>query len=174
MTQVDVKGTKLDMEANFFYPGYMLYSGGGCDSTIAARCCVALGKLRKLLPVLTFRHPSPEMPGKVYAACVHSAMFHSSETWGPNTLVLKWLHCNDRAMICWIGDTKVRDETPSASLLKNLGNKDIMAVLCYGQLRYGYVQRATSCIKSVTELTLPGPRGKGRPRKTWWMCQDWY
>ena len=35
----------------------VLYSGGGCDSTIAARCCMAWRKFRKLLPVLTYRQP---------------------------------------------------------------------------------------------------------------------
>ena len=79
MTQVDVKCTKLDVEANFCYLGDMLCSGGGCDSTIAARCCVALGKLRKLLPVHTSSHLSTEVPGKVYAACVCLAMFHRSK-----------------------------------------------------------------------------------------------
>jgi len=32
---------------------------------------------------------------------------------------------------------------------------------------YGHVQRATSCINSITRLGLPGTRDRGRPRKTW-------
>ena len=43
----------------------MLCSGGGCDNAIAARCWVAWGKFRKLLPVLTSRHLSPRIHGKV-------------------------------------------------------------------------------------------------------------
>ena len=35
----------------------VLYSGGDCDSTIAARCCMAWRKFRKLLPVLAYRQP---------------------------------------------------------------------------------------------------------------------
>ena len=103
-------------------------------------------------------------------------MLHSREMWGLNTLNLKRLRCNDRAMICWICGTKIQDETPSASLLKKLGIKDITAVDRSRRLRcYGHVQHATSCIKSVTDLPLPGPREKGRPRKTLvWMSQDWY
>ena len=53
MTEVDVDGTMLDVEATFYYLGDMLYSGGDCDSATAARCCVAWGKFRKLLPILT-------------------------------------------------------------------------------------------------------------------------
>jgi len=29
------------------------------------------------------------------------------------------------------------------------------------------VQRAESCINTVTELPIPGNKGKGRPKKTW-------
>ena len=35
---------------------------------------------------------------------------------------------------------------------------------------YGHVQRATSYIKSVTDLAIPGARGRGRPRNTWSEC----
>ena len=45
MTQVDVEGTKLDVEDTFCYLGDMLFSGGHCDSAIAARC-MAWGKFR--------------------------------------------------------------------------------------------------------------------------------
>ena len=70
MTQVDVKGTQLDVDT-FCYLGVMLCYGGGCDSAIVTRYCVAWGKFRKLLPVLTSRHLSPNVRGKVYTGCVH-------------------------------------------------------------------------------------------------------
>ena len=74
-------------------------SGGDCGSTIAARCFIALGKFRKLLPVLTSRHLCLEMRGKVYMACVRSSMLHGCKTWGPNILDLKRFCHNDCAMI---------------------------------------------------------------------------
>ena len=56
VTEVDVDGTMLDVEATFYYLGDMLCSGGDCDSATAARCCVAWGKFRKLLPILTTKY----------------------------------------------------------------------------------------------------------------------
>ena len=48
---------------------------------------------------------------------------------------------------------------------------DITAVLRTRRLRwYGHVQRATSCINSITRLGVPGTRNRGRPRKTWSAC----
>ena len=72
-------------------------------------------------------------------------------------------------MIRWICGTKLEDETPSANLLKKLDIADISAVLRGRRLRWaGHVQRATSCIK--TDFSIPGVRGRGRPRKTWREC----
>ena len=36
-------------------------------------------------------------------------------------------------------------------------------------LCYGHVRRA-SCINQVSNLVIPGPRGRGRLRKTWSEC----
>ena len=48
---------------------------------------------------------------------------------------------------------------------------EITAVLRTRHLRwYGHVQRATSCINSITQLGVPGTRNRGRPRKTWSAC----
>ena len=171
VTEIDVNGTRLDVESSFCYLGDMLSAGGGCDSAIATRCCVAWGKFRKLLPILTSRHLSPKVRGKVYTACVRSAMLHGSETWAPNASDLQRLRRNDRSMIRWICRTKLEDQTPSVDLLKKLDIAEISAVLRGRRLRWaGHVQRATSCIKTITDFSIPGVRGRGRPRKTWREC----
>ena len=155
----------LDVETTFCYLGDMLCSGGGYDSAIAAKCCVAWGKFMKLLPVLSSRHLSP----RIHSVCL--AMLHGSETWGTKEPELRQLHCNDRAMICWICGIKGRDETSSASLLQKLDIKDITLVLRCRRLRwYGHVQRATSFIISIKNFQMPCTRKKGRPRKTWFEC----
>ena len=41
VTEVDVNGTILDVEGIFCSLGEMLCTGEVCDSTIAARCCMA-------------------------------------------------------------------------------------------------------------------------------------
>ena len=166
ITQVDVQGT--DVEATFCSLGDRLCSGRECDSAIASRCCMAWGKFRKLLPVLTSMHHLMCV-GRcawVVATRLYSTVVKPGDqtTWTLSGFTTK-------TVICWICGTKVQDESPSASLLKRLGIKDITAVFSSGWLRrYGHVQRATFCIKSVTDSTLPGPRGKVRPRKTWSEC----
>ena len=164
VTEVDVYGTMLDVEATFCYLGDMLCSCGGCDSAIAAKCRVAWGQFRKLLPVLTSRHLSPRIHG------VRSAMLHGGETWEPKEPELQQLRRND----CVIGSVASKTETkhPQLHYDRNLLDiKDVTSVLRRWRLRwYGHVQLATSFIKSITNFQIPGTRKKGRPRKTWSEC----
>ena len=100
VTQVDVDGTQLDMESNFCYLGDMLCAGGECKLAIVTRCSTAWGKFKRLLPILTSKHVSLRTRGKVFNACVRSALLHGSETWAPTAPDLQRLHRNDRLMVC--------------------------------------------------------------------------
>ena len=82
ITLVEVDGTLFDVEASFCYLGDILSTGGGCALAIATRCSTDWGKFRKLLPILTSKHvsPSPLTRGKVFSACIRSALLHGSET----------------------------------------------------------------------------------------------
>ena len=171
VTHVDIDDTTLDVETSFCYLGDMLCAGGGCERAIAARCCVAWGKFRKLLPILTSRHLSYKVRGRVFSVCVRSAMLHGSETWAPNSSDLQRLRRNDRSMIRWICGVKLDDEIPSIVLHQRLHIEEITVALRTRRLRwFGHVQRASSCINSVSNLTVPGSRRRGRPRKTWSEC----
>jgi len=124
---------------------------------------------------------SPGFQTKVFTACVQSTMLHGSETWAPNASDLQRLRRNDCAMIRWICGAKLEDEISSAVLHQKLDLDEITAVVRTRRLRwYGHVQRATSCISSITRLGLPGTRDRGRPRKTWsarvrneWLYTTW-
>ena len=63
--------TMLDVEATFCYMVEMLCSNGGYDSVIDSRCCMAWGKLKKLLSALT-RHLSSKV---CVARCTWPASF---------------------------------------------------------------------------------------------------
>ena len=119
----------LDVESEFCYLGDMLSAEGGCMQAIIARCSAAWGKFKKLLPILTSKHLSPLIRGKVFNVCVRSAMLHGSETWAPTATDLQRLRRTDRAMIRWICGVRLRDETPSAALLDKLGLEEITSVL---------------------------------------------
>ena len=74
ITEVEVDGRLLDMEASFCYLGDMLSTGRGCALAIATRCSTAWGKFRKLLLILTSKHVSPLTCRKAFSACIRSAL----------------------------------------------------------------------------------------------------
>ena len=59
------------------------------------------------------------------------------------------------------------DEVSSDSLCAMLGVQEVTAALHTRRLRwYGHVARSSSCINSITSMTIPSAR-RGRPKKTW-------
>ena len=161
MTQLDVKGIKLDME-EFPLSGWHAVLWWGLWQCHCCRILCGLGKVQETTACPHLQAPLLHCLAR-YTRPVATRLCSMVAKCG----ILKWLRCNDCTMIRWICGTKDWVETSSVSLLQKLGIKDFTTVLRNGQLTwYGHVQHASSCIKSVTELPHPGPRGKGRSRKT--------
>ena len=126
-----------------------------------------LGKL----PILTSKYVSPLTRGKVFRACIRPALLHGSETWAPTAPDLQRLCRNDRAMIRWICSVKPHEEVPMETLYTKLGIHEVAVALRTKRLKwYGHVPCASSWAYSITSIAIPGPRGGGRPRKSWSEC----
>ena len=63
----------------FFYLGNMINGEGGSDSASTMSVMCGWGKFRELSGVLTVKGVDLKLKGKVYAACVRSAMVYGSE-----------------------------------------------------------------------------------------------
>lgn len=168
MKEVDVGEDKIEVVPEFCYLGDMLSAGGGCELAAITRCKVSWGKFRQLLPLLTNRQLPLLTRGRVYSTCVRSSMLHASETWAVTAETLNRLRRNDRAMIRWTCNVKIKDEVSSDSLLAKLGIEDIDSVLRTGRVRwFGHVERSTGWIARARELEVDFQKGPGRPKKTW-------
>ena len=107
----------------------------------------------------------------MFSAYVHSALLHGSEAWAPTAPDLQRLRRNDRAMIHWICNVKPPDKVPMKTLYTKLGIQEVTVALRTKCLRwYGHVSHASSWKISITGITIPGPRGHGRPRKSSMEC----
>ena len=125
----------------------MLSAGGSCSLAIITRCCTAWGKFKKLLPILTSKHISLTVRGKVFDTCVRSALLHGSETWAPTAPDLQRLRRNDRSMIRWICGVKPHDEISIDLLCARLGIQEVTAVI-----RYILVMATTTSITFAVAL----------------------
>ena len=134
--------------------------------TKSGSCTTPIRIGQKLLPILTSKHISLTVCGKVFDACVHSALLHGSETWAPTAPDLQRLRRNDRSMIRWICRVNSHDEI-AIDLCARLEIHEVTGALRSKRLRwYGHVVRSSSCIKSVTNMEVPCSKARGRPRKT--------
>ena len=109
--------------------------------------------------------------GKVFNACVRSALLDCSETCAPTVPDLQGLQRNDRSMVCWICRVRDDDKVSADTLCGMLGVQEVTAAFRTRRLRwYGHVARSASCINSITSMTIPSARRRGRPKKTWSEC----
>ena len=124
---------------------------GAATVTLLLLCGV--GKLRKLFPVLTTRHLSSRIPGKVYEACVRSAMLL-----GRDQITLNYSGSAIMTIPLSAGSVALNTGTKHPQIHK-LGMEDIVSVLrCRQLIWYGHIQRATSCIKSITNSLALGSK----------------
>ena len=74
-------------------------------------------------------------------------------------------------MIHWICGVKPHDEVSMETLYTKLGVQEVAVALRTKHLRwYGHAAHACSWTNSITSIATPGPRGRGRPRKSWSEC----
>ena len=159
---------KLDVVDSFCYLGDTIGAGGGCDLSVITRIRSAWGKFRELLPILTSHALSYITRGQIYSTYIHTVLLYASECWAPNVNDLLKLQRNDRAMIRWTCNVRLKDHISSDSLLRKLGINNIQTLLRYNRLRwFGHVVRNDGCINRITEFEVVGQRRRGRPKKTW-------
>ena len=159
---------KVDVVDSFCHLGDTIGAGGGCDLSVITRIRSAWGKFRELLPILTSHALSYITRGQIYSTYIRTVLLYASECWAPNVNDLLKLQRNDRAMIRWTCNVRLKDHISSDSLLRKLGINNIQTLLRYNRLRwFGHVVRNDGCINSITEFEVVGQRGRGRPKKTW-------
>ena len=124
-----VQDKKLDVVDSFCYLGDTIGAGGGCDLSVITRIRSAWGKFRELLPILTSHALSYITRGQIYSTYIRTVLLYASECWAPNVNDLLKLQRNDRAMIWWTCNVRLKDHISSDSLLRNLGINNIQTLL---------------------------------------------
>ena len=160
---------KLEVVSNFCYLGDVLDDKGGAEAALNARIKKGWYAFRQLTPLLLCRGVSLRVKGRVYDACVRSAMLYGSETWALRKIDESKLEINDMRMIRRICRAKLTDRIYSEEYRKRLGLEDINSVLKKRRLRwFGHVERRDNeWIKKSLVMEVGGKRPRGRPKKSW-------
>ena len=104
---------KLKCVPKFCYLGDTLGAGGGVEEAARARVRCAWAKFKELSPILTARGASYRIKGKIYEACVQSALIYGTETWAMKAANLQSLERTERMMVRWICGVSLKDRKRS-------------------------------------------------------------
>ena len=160
----------IEAVSKFCYLGDMLNGGGVSVSASQAKIRCGWRKFRELRGLLTKRDVTLKLKGKIYAACVRSAMVYGSETWAMTNEEQLCLERTERRMLRWMCGLSLKDRVSSEEIRERMGVDSVLDVVRRGRLRWlGHVLRKdeNDWVKKCIDMDVHGRRGRGRPKKTW-------
>ena len=172
--QIELMGEPYECVEEFCYLGDMISAGGGACASAVARVRNGWRKFRDLLPLLEARGLSLLVKGRIYDACVRSAMVYASETWAIKEEDIQRLKRAEMRMVRWMcgvspNDKGGRSGFTNEELRNKMGLDCISEVIGRGRLRwYGHVERmdGDNWVSKVRTVYVEGGIGWGRPKKT--------
>ena len=109
------------------------------------------------------------MKGRIYRACVLSALTYGTETWAMKKAILHSLESTERMMVRWMCGVSLKDRKRSVDLYSFLGVQSVDEVVRRGRLRwFRHVERKSEdyWVSACRNVVVAGVRCVGRRRKT--------
>ena len=146
MRKLDLEnGEVLEGVNKFCYLGDVLSGEGGSNSASIGRVRCGWKKFKKfrdLSGILTSKKVALRLKGKVYGACIRSAMIYGSETWAVDTEQELRLERAEMRMVRWMCRVSLRERKTNVELREKLGIEKIGDVMRRSRLRWmGHVLR---------------------------------
>ena len=168
---MEVEGDEFGVVRCFPYLGDMLDGGGGADAAVSARIRCGWKKFQEMAPFLSSRAPSLKMKGRVFKACARSALLYGSDAWPMTVDNERKIARADSRMMRRMCGVRLAGRATQEEVRILTGLEVVGDVMVRRRLRwYGHVLRKNDrdWVKRVwRDWEVPGPRHRGRPRKTW-------
>ena len=121
---------KLECVPKFCYLGDTLGAGGGVEEAARAKSEICLGKVQGVIwTILTARGASYHIKGKIYKACVQSALTYGTETWAMKKANLHSLERTEWMMVRWMCGVSLKDRKHNVDLYSLLGVQSVAEVV---------------------------------------------
>jgi len=169
-TGITVGDDTFERVGKFCYLGDTINANGGVESASVTRTRCAWQKFRELSPILTGKDISLRIKGRVYEACVRSAMLYGSETWAMKAEQERRFERTEMRMVRWMCGVSLREKKTSAELRARMGLEPVGEVVRGNRLRWlGHVLRKDpdDWVRKCMDYEVEGKRPRGRPEKTW-------
>ena len=119
-TGIKVGDDTFERVGKFCYLGDTINANGGAESASVARTRCAWQKFRELSPILTGKHISLKIKGRVYETCVRSTMLYGSETWAMKAEQETRFERTEMRMVRWMCGVSLKEKKTSAELRARL------------------------------------------------------
>ncbi len=132
----------------------MLDCEAGVERAVRARVAAAWGRWREISSLLVNHNIRLRSRGRVYEACVRSALLYGAETWALMKRLMEVLHSCDRRTLRYMAGVRWQDGRSSGEVAEMCGVEDLSAKLRQRRLRwFGHVERAGGgALNEVREL----------------------
>ena len=119
--------------------------------------------------ILTNKGISLVNHGKVFKACVRTAVLYGSETWSLSTEEFSRIKRSDHAMICWLSYVEIEQEHSTEDLRKRTHVHHTKDVLRWHRPRLsGHLYRQEEILwAKIMNFNVDGPTSQGRPKLGW-------
>ncbi len=151
---------KIEEVQQFCYLRDVLDCGAGVERAVRARVAAAWGRWREISSLLVNRNIGLRNRGRVYEACVRSALLYGEETWALMNRLMEVLCYCDGRMQRYMAGVRWQDGRSSGKVAEMCGVEDLSAKLRQRRLRwFGHVERAGGgALNEVRELRVEEQR----------------
>ncbi len=136
----------------------MLDCEAGVERAVRARASAAWGRWREISGLLVNHNIELRSRGRVYEACVRSALLYGAETWALTNRLMEVLCSCDQRMLRYMAGVRWQDGRSSGEVAEMCGVEDLSVELRQRRLRcFGHVERAGGgALNEVRELRVEG------------------
>ncbi|CAK1593075.1 unnamed protein product [Parnassius mnemosyne] len=170
LTSLRIGDDTVERTDNFRYLGSVLDASGDIDRDIKARISAAWAKWREVTGVICDPKMPVKLKGQVYKTIIRPVLTYGSEAWPVLERHRRLLHVTEMNMLRWMCGVTRKDRVRNTYIRGSLHVRDIADKLQESRLRwYGHVLRrpASYVGNKCLDMTLPGARSRGRPKKRW-------
>ena len=166
-SKITLADGEIEKVGQFKYLGDMLHPDGKVETAVRARINSFWLKFRELSRLLLDKN-LPLVPRVlIYKSCLRPVLLYGAETWSMTDSNFKILRSTELKVLRWVIGTDLHMIT-SRSIYERCGIDHLDIYLRRSRLRwFGHTQRSVLLANALTNVCVPGPRSKGRPKKTW-------
>ena len=174
-----VNNNKLEVVSTFKYLGAII-SDEGSKKEVICRIAQATAALTKLSTIWKDKEISLSTKIRLMRSLVTSIFLYACESWTLNKYIERRIQAFEMRCYRRILGITYKDRVTNIQVVEKVRAAagpfvELLRVVKKRKLKwFGHVTRGTGLSKTILQGTVPGKRGRGRPRRTWTdNIRDW-